>query len=54
MPKGRHFVAEQWLDGDRIFTNAPVEGAADRFAVGTSSLVDKAARAADEAFLSYC
>ena len=53
MLKGKHFVAGQWLNGDGTFTNTPVEGAADSFAVGTSALVDKAARAAEEAFLSY-
>ncbi|QKV19060.1 aldehyde dehydrogenase (NADP(+)) [Oricola thermophila] len=53
MLRGTHLIAGQWIGGEKTFTNRPVAGDADTFAVGTVGLVDKAARAAEEAFRSY-
>lgn len=52
-PNGKHLVAGQWLDGNGTFTSSPAHGPAHAFAVGTVELVNKAAEAAEEAFLSY-
>lgn len=50
---GKHLIAGEWIDGDKTFQNAPVEGEVSSFAVGTPAIVDKAARGAEEAFWSY-
>ncbi|WP_380057759.1 aldehyde dehydrogenase (NADP(+)) [Falsihalocynthiibacter sp. SS001] len=50
---GKHLIAGEWVDTDDHFENTPVSGAADSFAVGTPELVDRAARAAEEAFKEY-
>jgi len=52
-PNGKHLVAGEWLDGNGTFTSSPAHGPAHTFAVGTVELVNKAAEAAEEAFLSY-
>ncbi|MBB4480401.1 aldehyde dehydrogenase (NADP(+)) [Rhizobium etli] len=52
-PKGKHLVAGAWLEGDGTFTSAPAFGPAHAFAVGTVAVVNRAAEAAEEAFLSY-
>ncbi len=52
-PNGKHLVAGEWLDGNGTFTSSPAHGPAHAFAVGTVELVNKAAEAAEEAFLSY-
>ncbi len=53
IPKGKHLVAGQWLDGNGTFASSPAHGPAHDFAVGSVDLVNKAAEAAEEAFLSY-
>ena len=53
MLQGKHLVAGQWLGGNETFENTPVSGDADSFSVGTVELVDRAAKAAEEAFWSY-
>jgi NADP-dependent aldehyde dehydrogenase len=53
MLTGKHLIAGTWVGGDARFTNTPVEGEPDSFAIGTSALVDAAATAAEEAFWSY-
>ena len=53
MLKGKHLVAGSWVGGDAEFSNDPVTGSADRFAVGTVDLVNQAAEAAEDAFWSY-
>ncbi|MGI9271934.1 MAG: aldehyde dehydrogenase (NADP(+)) [Woeseiaceae bacterium] len=50
---GKHLIAGEWVGGDETFENTPNDGAADEFAVGTVEHVDQAARAAEDAFLSY-
>lgn len=52
-PHGKHLVAGQWLDGEDTFTSAPAYGPAHEFGVGTVTLIERAAEAAEEAFLSY-
>ncbi len=52
-PNGKHLVAGEWLDGSGTFTSSPAHGPAHDFAVGTVELVNRAAEAAEEAFLSY-
>jgi NADP-dependent aldehyde dehydrogenase len=52
-PNGKHLVAGKWLDGNGTFTSSPAHGPAHAFAVGTVELVNRAAEAAEEAFLSY-
>ncbi|GAA4171228.1 aldehyde dehydrogenase (NADP(+)) [Shinella granuli] len=52
-PNGKHLVAGEWLDGNGTFTSSPAHGPAHGFAVGTVELVNKAAQAAEDAFLSY-
>ena len=53
MLKGQHLIAGRWVGGEVTFSNEPVSGEADHFAVGTVDLVDQAAKAAEEAFWSY-
>ncbi len=53
MLKKTHLIAGNWVGGDTVFSNEPVTGEADSFAVGTVELVDQAAKAAEEAFWSY-
>lgn len=52
-PKGKHFVAGEWLDGAGTFTSAPAHGPSHEFAVGTVELVNRACEAAEEAFWTY-
>lgn len=53
MLKGTHLIAGDWVGAEQTFTNEPVSGDADVFAVGTVELVDRACQAAEEAFWSY-
>jgi 2,5-dioxopentanoate dehydrogenase len=53
MLTGKHLIAGEWVSGDTTFENEPVDGKPDSFAVGTPALVDRAAKAAEEAFWSY-
>lgn len=52
-PKGKHLVAGEWLDGNGTFASTPAHGPVHQFASGTVELVNRAAEAAEEAFLSY-
>jgi len=52
-PNGRHLIAGRWTDSASRFFNAPLSGAPRAFAKGTPDLVDRAARAAEDAFASY-
>lgn len=53
MLKFKHLIAGDWVGGDNMFSNEPVNGKADSFAAGTAALVDRACKAAEEAFWSY-
>ncbi|WP_299790587.1 aldehyde dehydrogenase (NADP(+)) [uncultured Marivita sp.] len=50
---GKHLIAGEWIGGDEIFQNEPVEGAADSFAKGRVADVNAACEAAEDAFASY-
>ena len=51
--QGRHLIAGNWVDGPGTFTSTPVTGARHVVQTGSTELADRAARAAEEAFLSY-
>lgn len=53
MLTGKHCIGGVWTTADAFFKNQPVEGAPDKFFVGTAELVDCAARCAEEAFSNY-
>lgn len=53
MLTGKHLVAGEWVATQTTFTSEPAHGPAHDFAVGTPDLVDRAAKAAEEAFWSY-
>jgi NADP-dependent aldehyde dehydrogenase len=52
-PHGRHLIAGEWVEGGETFASAPASGPSHRFAAGTAAEVDRAAKAAEEAFWSY-
>lgn len=54
MLKGKHLIAGEWVGGDQSFTNEPISGEADSFAVGTIDLVDRTSEASEAAFWSFC
>lgn len=50
---GKHLIAGEWVASDQTFQSEPAHGPANTFPVGTPALVDKAAKAAEEAFWSF-
>ncbi|APH70109.1 aldehyde dehydrogenase (NADP(+)) [Aquibium oceanicum] len=52
-PGGKHLIAGEWVGGDTTFQSQPASGAPHEFAAGTAAHVDRAAKAAEEAFWSY-
>jgi 2,5-dioxopentanoate dehydrogenase len=52
-PHGRHLIAGDWVEMPETFVSAPAHGSAHTFSSGTPELVDRAAKAAEEAFWSY-
>jgi 2,5-dioxopentanoate dehydrogenase len=52
-PHGKHLIAGEWTDGPGTFLSDPAHGPAHAFAVGSEALVDQAAQAAEQAFVSY-
>lgn len=50
---GKHLIAGEWVGSADQFSSDPAQGPAHDFAAGTVDLVDRAARAAEDAFLSY-
>src|SRR5690554_985685 len=50
---GNHLIAGKWVGDPATFTNMPIEGTPDHFAVGRPEHVDQAARAGEAAFASY-
>lgn len=52
-PHGKHLIAGTWIAGEKTFSSEPASGPSHEFAVGTVELVDRAAKAAEEAFWSY-
>lgn len=53
MLTGKHLIAGEWVGSDAQFTSAPAKGEAHSFSNGGASEVDRAAKAAEEAFWSY-
>ena len=52
-PHGKHLIAGEWVAGDRTFPSEPAHGPAHEFAAGTPAMVDRACRAAEDAFWSF-
>ncbi|WEX07782.1 aldehyde dehydrogenase (NADP(+)) [Chelativorans sp. AA-79] len=52
-PRGKHLIAGEWVGGEKTFSSDPVTGSSHDFAVGTAAEVDRAAKAAEEAFWTY-
>ena len=52
-PHGRHLIAGEWVTGENTFRSEPATGEAHDYSVGTPAHVDRAAKAAEEAFWSY-
>ena len=52
-PHGKHLIAGEWTAGETTFSSQPAHGPAHEFSVGTPALVDRAAKAAEEAFWTY-
>ncbi|HEV7317205.1 MAG TPA: aldehyde dehydrogenase (NADP(+)) [Ensifer sp.] len=52
-PHGKHLVAGEWIATGQTFSSEPASGPSFDFSVGTVELVDRAAKAAEEAFWSY-
>ena len=53
MITGKHLIAGNWVGGGNLFESSPSKGPSYKFSVGNPKLVDKAAKAAEEAFPSY-
>ncbi|WP_299934500.1 aldehyde dehydrogenase (NADP(+)) [uncultured Pelagimonas sp.] len=53
MLKSKHLVSGEWIDTTAHFSNQPVSGKPDAFAVADPDLVDQAVQAAERAFWSY-
>ncbi len=53
MLTGKHLIAGEWVGDDHTFKSEPSSGEAHDFAVGTPAHVDRAAKAAEEAYWSY-
>lgn len=53
MLTGKHFIAGEWVDGGERFQSAPAHGESHAFLVGTPDHINRAARAAEGAFLSF-
>ena len=50
---GKSLIAGEWAGSDEMFENAVVSGASDSFHKGTAEMVDRAAKAAEEAFWDW-
>lgn len=53
MLTGKHLIAGEWVGGEDRFTSQPASGEAASFANAGMAEVDRAVRAAEEAFWSY-
>ncbi|MEJ2299246.1 MAG: aldehyde dehydrogenase (NADP(+)) [Woeseiaceae bacterium] len=52
-PHGKHLIAGEWCAGDSTFQSDPAEGPELSFSAGTAADVDRACRAAEDAFWSF-
>jgi NADP-dependent aldehyde dehydrogenase len=53
MLTGKHLIAGEWVEGEATFASSPASGAAYDYAMGTPALVDRACKAAEDAFWAY-
>ena len=53
MLTGKHLIAGEWVSSEKTFNSAPTKGEAKSFADGGAAEVDRAVKAAEEAFWSY-
>jgi 2,5-dioxopentanoate dehydrogenase len=53
MLNGKHLIAGEWVAGEKTFTSEPSAGERRTFPEGTPADIDRAARAAEEAFWSF-
>ncbi len=53
IPHGKHLVAGDWAEGSGRFASSPAHGPSYEFSSGTVELVDRACRAAEDAFATY-
>lgn len=51
--KQMHLIAGEWVDAPSKFSSSPSSGEAHEFADGSPELIDRAVRAAEDAFWSY-
>ncbi|MET4808318.1 aldehyde dehydrogenase (NADP(+)) [Limibacillus sp. MBR-115] len=52
-PHGKHLIAGEWVACDTTFTSEPAHGTAYDYSIGSPELVDRACKAAEEAFWVY-
>ncbi|MGR3322526.1 MAG: aldehyde dehydrogenase (NADP(+)) [Pseudooceanicola sp.] len=52
-PHGKHLIAGEWVGSAGVFSSQPVDGAAHDTSNGGPAEVDRAVKAAEEAFLTY-
>ncbi|MCI4666464.1 MAG: aldehyde dehydrogenase (NADP(+)) [Neomegalonema sp.] len=52
-PHGKHLIAGEWIGSEATFSSEPALGEKRNYSVGSVELVDKAVRAAEEAFQTY-
>ncbi len=52
-PHGKHLIAGEWVGSDDSFTSSPASGEAHSFSMGSAEMVDRAVKAAEDAFWSY-
>ncbi len=52
-PSGKHLIAGEWVESASTFRSAPASGPAHDYASGGAAEIDRAARAAEDAFWSY-
>ncbi|HEY4192583.1 MAG TPA: aldehyde dehydrogenase (NADP(+)) [Mesorhizobium sp.] len=50
---GKHLIAGQWVASEATFASDPAKGEAHRFSLGATAEIDRAAKAAAEAFKVY-
>ncbi|MDN5567671.1 MAG: aldehyde dehydrogenase (NADP(+)), partial [Paracoccus sp. (in: a-proteobacteria)] len=50
---GMHLIAGEWLQGDTSFQSSPATGEPRDYASGSAALVDRAVRAAEDAFAAF-
>ena len=53
MLTGKHLIAGEWTGGRETFVSSPAHGDTHTFSIGTAEDVDKAVKAAEDAFWSY-